>query len=303
VDRLPDQLESEARTRHLVDGVLVASRRGIDWPAGTVITDDSVEERVAVDISGIAAGGSPSGAAGGVLDGTYPNPGIAASVAGNGLAETSDVLSVNVDGATIEIASDVLRVKAGGIGANEIASTAVTAGSYGSATQVGTFTVDADGRLTAAGNTTIADGWTTVTQANDVSITSDTGQHDTDLLFSCSVGKVYEYEIVLIYDEGASGTIPNIKVALGQDSNVWAGVWHYTGINAAGNMVHSANPTNNSNVVVFGSSFTTPHVVRIIGHHIGQGSSDFKLTFAQQTSSTRSIAVKAGSVLRYRTII
>jgi hypothetical protein len=56
---------------------------------------------------------------------------------------------------TTTIFKEVLTIAAGSIGATELASTTVTPGSYGSATQVATFTVDADGRLTAAGNATI----------------------------------------------------------------------------------------------------------------------------------------------------
>ena len=67
--------------------------------------------------------------------------------------------------AWVDIAGDITAVVAGtgltggatsGSATLTLANTAVTAAAYGSATQVGTFTVDAQGRLTAAANATIA---------------------------------------------------------------------------------------------------------------------------------------------------
>jgi hypothetical protein len=58
--------------------------------------------------------------------------------------------------ATAEIADDAVT-------ADKLADTAVTPGSYGSATQVGVFTVDAQGRITAASNTTVTPAWSSIT--------------------------------------------------------------------------------------------------------------------------------------------
>ena len=68
-------------------------------------------------------------------------------VAGAGLTKTGLTLDVGTaSSARIVVNTDNI----------DLATTAVTPASYGSATQVATFTVDAYGRLTAAGNTTIS---------------------------------------------------------------------------------------------------------------------------------------------------
>lgn len=56
-----------------------------------------------------------------------------------------------------------IKLQDGAVTAAKLASTTVTAGSFGSASAVATFTVDQDGRLTAAGNTTIAINGSAVT--------------------------------------------------------------------------------------------------------------------------------------------
>ena len=90
----------------------------------------------------------------------------------------------------------------GGAGSLDVAvaDTAVTPGSYGSATEVGTFTVDQQGRLTAAANATITGGGGAPTDAEYVVLSVD-GTLTDERVLTPGVG------LGALVDAGAGSTV------------------------------------------------------------------------------------------------
>ena len=120
----------------------------------------------------------------------------------NAIANVASTFTVAGDSGTsqtITTGTDTLTIS-GGTGLSSVAgatdtvtinldNTSVTAASYGSASTVATFTVDAQGRLTAAGNSTISITGSQVSDLSTATVTSLTGTAN-QVAVSSSAGAV-----------------------------------------------------------------------------------------------------------------
>lgn len=137
-------------TLSIADTAVVAASYGDGTHVASFTVNQQGQLTAAANVA--ITGAPPSGAAGGDLTGTYPNPTIAAN------AVTMAKLVRATDGQVIvgqTAADSIYKTMSGDAtlaasGALTLAATAVTAAAYGDATHVATFTVDTKGRLTAA---------------------------------------------------------------------------------------------------------------------------------------------------------
>ena len=195
----------------------------------------------------------------------------------------SGTIALDLDSETLDIA--------GGTGLTTVAvdgtstltvnldNTAVTAGSYGSATAIPTFTVDAQGRLTAAGTANVATALT---------VDGDSGTGNVDLLTDDLriVGTANE----IATSVAKSGTDVTVTLALPDDVTIGDDLTVTGDASIGGNAVITGNLTvNGTTTSVNSSEITIDDPVQVLGD--GTSSDDgldrgIKFKYFDDASST-----------------
>jgi len=118
---------------------------------------------------------------------------------------------------------NVNSIGTGAVAADELASTGVSAGTYGNSTNIASFTVDDDGRLSSASNISIANlSITTLTTSGNAVIGGNLTVNGT--VTSIATETISLADNIITLNSNATGTASEnagVEIERGDDSNVY----------------------------------------------------------------------------------